>query len=165
MATMMSKLRKKEKDAEESSEVIVKMGLKDKRVISDRELSGAIELAVGFVRTLKEIEPQLKVQKEVIARKAKTFIDDKGTVTFIVDTEEWGLVECKVTFQYEATIPEGKVEDLKRILGKRFEDLVRTKTTYLATQKLIELAADADRGKEIAECITIKEKAAQISFK
>ncbi|MDI6865788.1 hypothetical protein [Thermodesulfovibrio yellowstonii] len=163
MATIMGKLKKKEAQ-EQAAEIIVKIG-KDKRVINDRELLGAVECAVGFMRTLKEIEPQYRVQKEIIAKKAKTLIDDKGTVTFIVDTEEWGVVECKVTFQYEAVIPEDRVEVLKGILGGRFNDLVRVKTTYYATPKLIELATDGDRGKDIAECIVVKEKAAQISFK
>lgn len=162
MATMMSKLKGKKT---EEAEIIVKIGPKERRVINDSELKGAVELAVGFMRDLKEIEPQYKTQKEVIARKAKAFIDDKGTVTFIIDTEEWGLVECKVTFQYEAVIPEGRVEALRSILGGRFDDLVRVKTTYYATPKLIELATDADKGKEVAECIVVKEKAAQISFK
>lgn len=162
MATMMSKLKGKKT---EEAEVIVKIGTKERRVISDSELKGAVELAVTFLRSLREIEPQYKAQKEVIAQKAKAFIDDKGTVTFIVDTEEYGLVECKVTFQYEAIIPEGRVEALRCMLGGRFDDLVRVKTTYYATPKLIELATDADRGRDIAECIVVKEKAAQISFK
>lgn len=161
MATMLSKLKKKELE----KEVLIKMGIKEKRVIRDSELAGAIELAMGFYRAIKDIEPQLKSQKETIASKAKAYIDDKGTVTFIVDTEEWGLVECKVTFQYEAVIPEDRVEELRSILGGRFDDLVRVKTTYYATSKLIELATDGDRGKDIAGCITVKEKAAQISFK
>lgn len=165
MATMMGKLKGKEKVEEQGAEIIVKLGHKEKRVINDRELYGAVELAVGFMRTLKEIEPQYKAQKEVIARKAKSFIDDKGTVTFLVDTEGWGLIECKVTFQYEAVIPDDKVKEVKRILGERFNDLVRTKTTYYATKNLIKLATDADKGKELAECIVVKEKAAQISFK
>lgn len=161
MATMMSKLKK----TEQGKEVLVKMGLKEKRVIKDTELAEAVELAVGFYRALKDIEPQFKTQKAVIAKKAKNYIDDKGTVTFIVDTEEYGLVECKVTFQYEAVIPQEHIEEVKRILGSRFDDLIKTKTTYVATPKLIELATDADRGKEVAQYIFIKEKAAQISFK
>ena len=135
MATMMSKLKSQNK-LEGKAEIIVKIG-KDKRIINDRELLGAIELAVGLMRTLKDVEPQYKAQKEIIAKKARAFIDDKGTITFLADTEEWGLVECRITFQYEAVIPEDRVEALRSILGGRFDDLVRVKTTYHATPKLI----------------------------
>lgn len=160
MATMLSKLRKQE----EQKKVVVKMG-KEKRVITDLELANAIKFGIGFYRSLKEIEPQLKKQKSIIATKAKAYINDKGTVTFIIDDEEWGVVECKVTFQYEAVISEEHIEEVKRILGKRFNDLVRVKTIYSATPKLIDLVVDADNGKELANYIIVKEKAAQISFK
>lgn len=161
MATMMSKLAQKEQE----KEVIIKFGTKEKRLVKDSQLAEAIELAYGFYKTFKDIDSQLKGQKKIITDKARFFLNDKGTVTFIVDTDEFGVVECKVTFQYEAVIPTECVEDVRRILGDRFNDLVRVKTVYTATPKLIELATDADRGKEIAENIVIKEKTAQISFR
>jgi hypothetical protein len=161
MATILSKLAKKE----EEREIIIKMGVKEKRLIKDSTLAKAIETTYELIKPFKELEFSLKEQKKIIADKARMFIDDKGTITFIVDTEDYGVLECKVTFQYEAVIPPKHIEEARKILGKRFDDLVRVKTTYVATQKLIELVTDADKGAELAKYITVKEKAAQISFK
>ncbi len=164
MATMLSKLTKVEAvDAQEEREVIVRCGKKE-IVIKDATLAEIIENAYEVDTHLKTIKEIAQGYKKEIAEKAKDFLGDKGTVRFIIETEEGEIIECKVTFQYEAIIPNEDVEEVRKILGERFEDLVRVKTVYVATPKLIELAADADKGQELRQYIIVKEKAAQITF-
>lgn len=158
MATMLSKLKKAAALA--GRRLIVKIG-KEKREIEDTELAEIIDAASSVYYDMKALEPALKDYKNRIASKAKSLIDDKGTVTFITDSG----IECRVTFQYEALIPEEHIEKAKALLGDRFSDLVRVKTVYQATPKLIELATDADYGRELSEVVIVREKAAQITIK
>lgn len=160
MATMASKL--KTKQAEQGRTVFVRIGRgREKRQIVDTEFAYVIEDACALYYEIKALESALKENKEKIAKKARNFLDDAGTVTFITDLD----VEAKVTFQYEAVIPPENIEKVRELLGDRFNDLVKVKTTYTATPKLIELAVDADRGGELAEAITVREKAVQVTFR
>lgn len=159
MATIYSKLNPKK----EAKVVKVKFGRKEVLEIYDTELAKAVELLFGFYKTIKDIESQYQEQKTIIIQKAEQYIDDKGTITFEVETEEYGLVTCGLTFQYEGVIKEDDAHELKRILGDRFYDLVRIKTTYTATPQLIEVVLKED--KKLAQYINIKKKAVQIKFK
>lgn len=141
-----------------SQEVIIKKG-KEQWSLKDSTLADVIRLANNLTNEMKALEPSLKEYKTHIAKVAKDYIDASGTVTFIVDG-----IQCKITFGYECVIPEENVEEVKRILGDRFEDLVRTKIKHEGTMKLIDMAADGDRGQAIAKCLVIKEKTPSIRF-
>lgn len=145
-------------EAIKDCDYIVKKG-KDQIACHDRVFADNIRLACGLMADIRKIDPMLKAQKEVIAERAREYIDNAGTVTFIVDE-----ISCKVTFGYECTIPEGNIEEVRRLLGDRFEDLVKVKTVYNGTSKLIEMAADADRGRAIAKHLVVKEKSPSIQI-
>lgn len=143
---------------EVNQEVTVKKG-KEKFVIKDAKLAEAVLRAYNIWLDMKSFEPAMQEYKNYIAKIAKDYIDTSGTLTFSVDN-----VSCRVTFGYECVIPEENIDEVKRILGDRFEDLVRIKIKYEGTSKLIDMAADADRGQKLAECLVIREKAPTIRF-
>ena len=157
MATRASKLKKQEIEALQNK-VVVRVGRKEKEIIHSG-LAETIRAAYGLTLDLKAMEPSLKEYKSYIVKTANDFLDENGTVSFIVDD-----IVCKVTFGYECVVPEEKVEELKRILGERFYDLVRIKTRYEGTAMLIELACDGDKGREIASCIVVNKKSPAIRF-
>lgn len=128
-------------------------------IVTDQRLADLITSAYNLSLEIKAIEPALKEYKEEIASIAKDYLDEAGTVTFIIDS-----IACRITFGYECVVHPEKIEELKKILGDRFDDLVKTKVIYNGTSKLIELASDGDRGRPIAECLIIKEKSPAIRF-
>jgi hypothetical protein len=139
-------------------EVIIKKG-RETSSLNSPKLAEIIMAAQRLNIEMKALEPALKEYKEQIALAARDYIDASGTLTFIVDG-----VYCRVTFGYECVILEEKVSEVRRILGNRFEDLVKVKTVYNGTTKLIDMAADGDSGKALAACLTVKEKTPSIRF-
>ncbi|MEW6115356.1 MAG: hypothetical protein AB1553_00440 [Nitrospirota bacterium] len=154
MTTMAAKLGK----AGAVETVTLKKG-RETTTISVPRLADTIRSARGLTIEMKSLEPALKEYRDYIASVAKDYIDASGTLTFIIDG-----IRCKVTFGYECVIPEEHVAEVRRLLGERFDDLVRTKITHSGTSKLIDMAADGDRGKAIAGCLVIKEKTPGVSF-
>jgi hypothetical protein len=151
MSTMKSKLEKKTTQ----DEVVVKKG-RQKEVIRDAFLAEAVVKCAGLVDDMKDLEPSIKEYKATITRRAKDFLDRRGTVTLIA-----GRVKCKVTMRYECVVPEDKVAELRRILGKRFKDLVRVQTKYTGTQVLVDEAAEGGVPKKLLQ---VKDLSPQISF-
>ncbi len=139
--------------------ITIKFG-KDTREITDADLADVLKRAYMLYSVMQELKEEYDEEKKRLISKARTYIGDKGTITFVHSG-----IEVKITFQHEVIIPNDKVEQLKKLLGERFNDLVKTKTIYYATANLIDMAVDADRGKEIAECIIVKEKGVQIKWK
>src|SRR3989338_6744 len=139
------------------SEVILKKG-RETIILHNRGFVERIKAAYGISRDSKELELSLKEYKENISEIARGYLEENGTLRFIVD----GIV-CSVTFGNECVIKEEHVDEVKKLLGDRFPDLVRTKIKYEGTMKLIELAA-GDRGKEIAKHLIVKEKSPSIRF-
>jgi len=160
MATMASKIKKALNPQEDIERVTVKKGKKAYE-IADNKLAEIIRSARKTNIELSALKETYEEFKRYIINIARDNIEDEGTVTFI--TEEG--IECKVTFGYDCIIPEEHVEEARKILGDKFEALVRIKTKYEGTSKLIEFATDADKGGEIAKYVVVKEKPPQISFK
>lgn len=141
------------------AEVRIKQG-RIEAVVGDNRLAEAVEYARNLYLEIKAIEPAFKEYKEIILAAAKRYMDeDKGSITFIA-----GDASCKVTFRYECVVPEEAVGELKNLLGKRFDDLVKTRVSYTGRQKLIDEAADADRGKALAGLVEIKGLSPQFKF-
>lgn len=160
MATMVSKLKKIKETKEEEEKVSVKKGKKTYAIV-DSKLAEIIRSARKIDLELKALKESYDDLKRYIVNVAREHIEDEGTVTFI--TEEG--IECKIIFGYDCFIPEEYVEKVRKILGDKFDALVKIKTKYEGTARLIEFATDADRGGEIAKYVVVKEKSAQVSFK
>lgn len=155
----METLRSRRMDQETAVEAVTLKKGRETTSIQVPRLADTIRSARTLSLEIKSLEPALKEYKEQIAGVARDYIDAAGTLTFIVDG-----TPCKVAFGYECVIPEEHVAEVRRLLGERFDDLVRTKITYNGTSKLIDMAADGDRGKAIAGCLVIKEKTPRVSF-
>lgn len=154
METLRSKL-----EQEKAVEAVTIKKARETTYIQSPGLADAIRAARNLSLEIKSLELGLKEHKEQIVSVARDYIDAAGTLTFIVDN-----IHCKVTFGYECVIPKEHVDVVRRILGERFDDLVRTKISYYGTSKLIDMAVDGDRGKAIAECLVINEKTPRVSF-
>jgi hypothetical protein len=110
----------------------------DRRRINDPELSDALRRSYALWRRLKACESELSGAKRLIAKRAEELGGGGSTVSF-----DAGDVTCTVTLRHEAVIPEENVAKLRKLLGRRFKDLVRTKVRHLATSRLV---GEADGG-------------------
>lgn len=116
--------------------VTVRQGGTGRRII-DPDLSETLRTAYGLWRRLKTLEAALSGAKEKIARRAGELSAQGSTVTF-----ETGGMTCTVTLRHEALVPEENLPELKRLLGRRFRDLVRTRTRHAATSRLVSEAEE-----------------------
>jgi hypothetical protein len=132
---------------------------KEESVIYDPELADELMQLRELVADIKAIEPSVNHLKEKIAERAKSLMDEGGTITFIANGHP-----IKITFGYSCIIPEEKLEKVKEILGDRFEDLVKIKTAISGTSKLIEIASDDKKKHPIRDLLIIKENAPKFSF-
>jgi hypothetical protein len=130
MATIAQKLTTKD------VAVAVRQG-GQRRKINDPGLSDALRRSYALWRRLKAFEAELSEAKGLIAKRAEELSGGGSTVSF-----DAGDVTCTVTFRHEAVIPEENVAELKKLLGRRFKDLVRTKVRRLATSRLVGEADD-----------------------
>lgn len=66
--------------------------------------------------------------------------------------------QARLTLTERETIAITQVEQMKAVLGGRFEDLVDTRQTYTLSDKLKELLADADHplSEALRACCTVK---------
>jgi DNA-binding protein YbaB len=111
------------------------------RAEADPELAGALRRAFALWARLGELEAELSEIKEEIARRAEEVSGPSGgggaTVTF-----EAGGAACTVSMRHEALVPQENVPALRRLLGRRFRDLVRTKVRHTATSRLVREAGE-----------------------
>lgn len=127
-----------ERLSREEDLVTVKKGGTIRRA-ADPELAAALRRAFALWGRLKAIEAELSEAKDEIARRAEELSSPAGgyTVTF-----EAGGAACSVSMRHEALVPEENVPALRRLLGRRFRDLVRTRTRHAATSRLVREAGD-----------------------
>lgn len=115
-----------------SDEVLVSIGRRTE-AIRDRELAHALRKSHELYRKSREAEPHMTAAKELIAARAEEFLGEgQGSVHF----ENDGLA-CRVTTRTEVLIPEENLVEVRRLLGRRFRDLVRVKTRYVGTRELL----------------------------
>lgn len=115
------------KSVKRPNEVVVRKGRRDEVVVRDRALRRAIGEAYTLWRETKEREPRLERMRELIAGKAREFVDDAGTVAL-----EAGEITCRVTFRQELVVPPENVPELRRLLGRSFSSLIRSRTRFSA---------------------------------
>lgn len=127
MTTMAHKLTTKD------IAVAIRQGGKQRR-ITDPGLSDALRRSYALWRRMKSCEAELSEAKHFIATRAEE-LGGGSTISFAV-----GDVICTVTLRHEAIIPEGNVAKLRKLLGRRFRDLVRTNVRHLATSRLVGVA-------------------------
>lgn len=152
MATKASLLMKDEAPA---GEVAVIRG-RERQLVEDGRLSAAVLRAFSLYEEIKALEAELSEAREVIRGRAKAYTGQRATVSF----EASGVI-CRVTERHEVTVPEGNVQELRRILGRRFKDLVSVRRKYLGTRKLVEEAASH---REVQGLIALRELSPQLSF-
>ena len=135
--------------------ITIKQGKETTEVV-DPDLVKDCRQFIKIMAEYKSLEPSLKLLKDIVSEKAKYYLGDNGTISFVID----GQV-IKVTVGYACVIPLDKLDTIKELLGDRFEDLVKIKTEATGTSKLIELASVQQ---PIKDCVVIKEKSAKITI-
>lgn len=155
----METLRSRRMDQETAVEAVTLKKGRETTSIQVPRLADTIRAARGLYLDMKALEPAYREYVEMIASVAKDYIDSSGSLTFEVDG-----ISCRVRFSYVCQIPAEHIDEVRRLLGDRFEDLVRTKIKYEGTTKLIDMAADGDRGKEIAKHLVVRESAPSLKF-
>lgn len=100
--------------------------------INDPGLGDAIRRTYGLWRRVKALEAELSEAKALIVRRAEDLRAGGHTVAF-----ETKGITCTVAMRYEAEIPEENLRELKKLLGRRFKDLVRVKTRHSGTSRLL----------------------------
>jgi hypothetical protein len=129
MATMASMLGKV---ASPGPEVVVFKG-RLQQVVRDGRLFEAVARAFALYKRAAAIEEQLRQERAFIAERAWELCGRDCTVELRCDN-----IACRVRSRHEAVIPEGKLKEARRILGRRFRGLVNVRTRYLASRRLLE---------------------------
>ena len=142
----------------EQSKVVIKQG-KNTTDFFDADLAGACRELRTLKQDVETLKPSMEQYKTVLIEKAKQHLNGMGTIRFIVDGRA-----LKITIGYECVIAPEHLAEVKDLLGERFVDLVRMKTSYTGTQTLIDLASDADTKHPVRKFLTIKEKAPELKF-
>lgn len=143
--------------------VFVKFNGKIIDSIRSNELVSVIESAVGLYYEIKAIQPSLQEYKSSIFEVAKKYLEDKTTITLETDSG----YEVKLTTRDEIGIDENTIEELKKILGDKFNEMVKMKIQYKPTEELIQLACDADSpiAEAIRKCLVINYRSPNFQFK
>lgn len=92
------------------------------RRLKDEALSAALVRAVELQGMMRELEPEYSELREFISTRAKRAARKGGSVSF----RSSGVV-CTVSPRLEAVVPEENVAALRRLLGRRFGELVKTR--------------------------------------
>jgi len=100
--------------------------------VEDAGLSRSLARAFALWRSLKSTEAEFSREKEAIFRRAGEIAGGGSAAT--IESEG---VSLTITPRHEALVPEENVPALRRLLGRRFKDLVRTRTRHLATGRLL----------------------------
>lgn len=148
---------------EMSPEVIVSWRdkVKEERPVVDPKIATTIAYATALDTAIKRQTKLLKEMKERITE----FAVAQKLPTKTVNLEVEGAV-CKVIFKDDrVVITDGGA--LMEILGKkRFGDLVQSAVNYKATDRLKEMAVDANHklAKKLREVLAVKPTAPSLSF-
>ena len=122
---------------------------------NDVMLEEAIKGFLGVKMEMDTLGDKLNAYKEIIATKAKEELkeSDNATCTFGVDAGN-----VKVSFGWDIKVADEP--KLRIILGERFDDLVKSSTTFTPVSKLKEMALDDDG---LKSCLSIKEKSPSLA--
>jgi hypothetical protein len=129
-----------------TGEVIIVVD-KEERQVRDRGLSLALKKGFELQKRAERIEADLDAIKALVSKRAHDALrGQRGSVSF-----QTGRLTLKVSSRQEAMVPEENISKLRRLLGRRFQELIRVKNIYTGSPKLIALA-DA----RISKLINIK---------
>lgn len=131
--------------------VVIKKG-KDREVIRDGRLSSAIQRAFNLYQRGRAVEQEMSGAKGFIAQRARDFIGAGGTVSF-----QAGGVTCRFRSRHETVIPEENIKEVRRLLGKRFTELVKVQKKYMGSRDLID-------DSRIRKLVTVKELSPQFTW-
>jgi hypothetical protein len=116
-----------------STEIIVTSGT-IQEAIRDRKLSSTIRRAFELYRNASAVEQELSLARDFIAARARDILGrPRGSVSFST-----GDLTCRVTSRLEAVVPNENVSMLRKLLGRRFNELVRTSKKYVGSMKLLD---------------------------
>lgn len=133
--------------------ITIKQGKETTEVV-DPDLVKDCRQFIKIMAEYKSLEPSLKLLKDIVSEKAKYYLGDNGTISFLID----GKV-IKITIGYVCNIPVERLEKVKELLGDRFEDLVKIRMEATGTQKLIELASE---NHPVKDYLIVKEKSPKV---
>lgn len=146
-----------------SPEIIVSWRDKidEEKPVVDKAIAQAIACAAGLDRSIKQQTKMLQTMKDRIA----IFAAEQQAPAKTVNLEVEGAT-CKVIFKDDRVVITDAGE-LRDILGrKRFEDLVEVVTDYNPSDKLKEMAVDADHklADKLRQVLAVKPTAPAFSF-
>jgi hypothetical protein len=95
-----------------------------------RELVDLCQRAWSIKTQIDFLSESMTKTKKLIAEA----LDDDGTVLLP------GV--CRVTCAKRSTVAIAKIEELRAVLGQRFDDLTEEKTTYAPEKRLLDIAAN-----------------------
>lgn len=130
-----------------TEDVFVVTGNEKKRV-RDRGLSVTLRRGFELAKRVSELEAELSALRGLMAKRAHDVLRGRrGSVAFST-----GSLTLRVTSRQEAVVPEENVGALRRLLGRRFKELVRVKKICTGSTKLID---GADR--EVLRLIHVRQ--------
>jgi hypothetical protein len=130
-----------------TEDVFVVTGHERKR-LRDRGLSTALRRGFELEKRISKLEAELSVLRGLMARRAHNVLrGQKGSVSF-----QTGRLTLRVSSRQETVVLEENVRELRRLLGRRFKELVRVKKIYTGSAKLVN---GADR--EISRLIHVRQ--------
>lgn len=132
--------------------VIVRIGKREGPVM-DSQLVESIRESRRLLLELRNIEQDLIGHKALIVKSARQLLNGEGTLSFLI-----GNLSCTVTLRHEAVIPPENVKKLRKLLGKRFDSIVRQR--YVFPLNLLKNMPE----KTIMKLIMIKELSPQLKW-
>lgn len=160
MATMKAKLQ----GIKNGDPITVKKGKTSSLIAFDPDLVEAIRDFHKISEQKEALKSPAEKAKKTIADKAKPHLGEAGTLTFEIKENAEEVLRSKVTFGYTCVIPKENIPEVRKILGKRFDDLVRTKNTFEGNQTFID-ECTTEKGAALKDLAELKEKSPVVEVK
>jgi len=124
--------------------------------VTDRTLQEVIRMAAITKDKIRSFEGILKILEDRIVEETFEYLKDDGEVVFTTMDRIRAVVRVEYSW---GEIPDENVSALHELLGERYHDLVERQVIVRPTPKLIAMACDGDRGREIRKHLSIHRKA------
>lgn len=163
MATAAKKLKKAQDEATQTNVArlpVTTVKLGKETFPAPASLGELVQKGKDIKDMMDELKADLEAINAQILAEVPRWMEGTGTLHIIVDK-----VDCTVTLRDGVTI--GDVDQLRTVLGNRFDDLVKAKVSYAPEAKLVAMATDGDEPlqRDIAGCLKIQEAKATVSYK
>jgi len=143
MSAVKAKKLEQAQIAEERAKIVYVQRGREKLTVEDPMLYDGIMQAFSLNAQAQGIKVDLDAFKIKLADIAKSYLDDDGTLHFLIP-QEGATLDVKVSFGYDVKIIDDKMTELRKHLGDRFDLLVDKKETFKPTSKLVEMASAAE---------------------